>query len=496
MNNFYLFTVVVIAIFLLSCQEVSCDQNDSEFQLSETIDSPEVKLKIATFKENAALTGIQKSFSNLPTDELERLLEQINTELSHNNTISSTNTEVDQFTIHSLLEVKIEPYTIGASVLRRCWDIRQAELKQMALAQLNPVAEVHKIMNTIYAFVADSQSVYEHPEQEGNLDNNLRGSVGEVSHSEKYDNVTSSLLNLEYLLEDMDNARDFHQIGEWDRLVALLESPYMSSHHKALVAWCMGTAIKNTDTFQEWMIEAPEASVSASPLHLLLQLLFNSTVDVDDWDKYGESVNTADPEMVNRLETELQNKILYALSSASSNNSPVQKSLLEYIYQNNTFEVEMIELLNGPVLHELKTVSLERVRKIWNLVSDLVEFALDKKSDVDVDANGTASVPLIRSIYCSSAWDMLVSDHLEMASADSSTDAVAVRYQEQLLEQECVQTAIMNQEKGVDTVGSNSNTISVGADDVALVVKKRKNLVAGAHRTLLRLQDNLQLLCN
>jgi hypothetical protein len=120
---------------------------------------------------------------------------------------------VEKFTIHSLIDVPIKPYTMEASVLRRCWDLRQQELKKMALAQLNPVAEMHKIMNNIYTFVASSKEVYEHPEKEGNLDNNLRGAVGEETHDARYDNVTSSLLNLESLVEDVDNARDFHQIG-------------------------------------------------------------------------------------------------------------------------------------------------------------------------------------------------------------------------------------------------------------------------------------------
>jgi hypothetical protein len=292
--------------------------------------------------------------------------------------------------------------------------------------------------------------------------------------------------------------------GEWWRLVALLESPYVSTHHKSLVAWCIGTAIKNTDSFQQWMIESPDTSAggglhtvdaSAAPLHLLLQLLFNSTVDVDEWDKYGESVNTADPEMVNRLETELQNKILYALSSACSNNAPVQVALHQYMYQNNSFISEIVELLQGPVLQELKTVSLERVRKIWNVVLDLVEYSVDAGKFPETVSD--ISVATIRSAYCSADWGVLLSDHLEMASAGSSTDPAVLKLQEQQLEQECVQTAVLNQGKDASSSEQASPFDEQNpSSGVALVMKKRKNLLSGIQRSLVRLQDSLQSLCH
>jgi hypothetical protein len=53
-----------------------------------------------------------------------------------------------------------------------------------------------------------------------------------------------ALKELESLLCDIDNARDFHTIGGWPILLSLL-STEQPIEIKTLVAWCIGSAIKN-----------------------------------------------------------------------------------------------------------------------------------------------------------------------------------------------------------------------------------------------------------
>jgi hypothetical protein len=357
-------------------------------------------------------------------------------------------------------------------------------------------------MDIVYKFEESLKLDFDNLDSESILDTNLRGSVGETHRSASYDNVTVSFLDLESLVEDMDNARDFHQIGEWHRLVALLESPYLSTHHKSLVAWCIGTAIKNTDEFQQWIMEAPTggelyaAQPSATPLHLLLQLLVNSTVSVDAWDSYGETVNTADPQMVARLEVDLQNKILYALSAASSNQPVIQMAMHQFRYENTSFAEELLELLEGPVLQELKTTSLERVRKIWNLVLDLIEYTLDA-SDFAAEHPELhhKQLALTRTVYCHPTWEHFIKDHLSMASEGTYIDPALVKHQQQLLEQECVDTAVVDgKDSDGDTSDSSGKTVDVEAE-VATVMKRRKSMLSSVMRTLARIDDVHSQLC-
>ncbi|RYH26705.1 hypothetical protein EON65_14095, partial [archaeon] len=78
------------------------------------------------------------------------------------------------------------------------------------------------------------------------------------------------LVELEKMLGDIDNARDFYTMGYWPVLISALRSDnndYESSHTenkartsnnnkiRSLAAQCIGTAVKNSYDFQLWLIE-------------------------------------------------------------------------------------------------------------------------------------------------------------------------------------------------------------------------------------------------
>ena len=61
---------------------------------------------------------------------------------------------------------------------------------------------------------------------------------------------------LEGLLCDIDNARDFHTIGGWPVLASLLApSEGRDSETQALAAWAIGSAVKNSYDYQLWSVE-------------------------------------------------------------------------------------------------------------------------------------------------------------------------------------------------------------------------------------------------
>lgn len=93
-----------------------------------------------------------------------------------------------------------------------------------------------------------------------------RGIESIRSHLEQGGEVEETLKELEYLLSDIDNARDFHTLGGWPLLASLLLSEDTSV--RALAAWAMGTAVKNTMEFRPWTTQLlPDGS---TPLALLL----------------------------------------------------------------------------------------------------------------------------------------------------------------------------------------------------------------------------------
>ena len=58
---------------------------------------------------------------------------------------------------------------------------------------------------------------------------------------------------LEYLLSDLDVARDFYILGGWPILINLLSHSDPSILDLAL--HCVGTAVKNAGEFEDWMLE-------------------------------------------------------------------------------------------------------------------------------------------------------------------------------------------------------------------------------------------------
>lgn len=147
------------------------------------------------------------------------------------------------------------------------------------------------------------------------------------------------LIDLESLVSDIDNARDFHTIGSWPTLVTQLgDFPEPIQAH---ATWVIGTAIKNHYDYQLWLLEEDD---SGSALQRLVQLLSSQST--------GTSSETLS----------LQKRVLYALSSGLRGNMDIQAAVMR-----TALSSRLLELLTAEGTH------VEVLRKVLALMSDLLQ---------------------------------------------------------------------------------------------------------------------------
>jgi len=166
------------------------------------------------------------------------------------------------------------------------------------------------------------------------------------------EDLVSSLHELESLLGDIDIARDFHTIGGWKLLVTFLDEKY-SVRIRSLTAWAIGTTIKNNYDYQLWVLEAiPYYQTMNNSIVTCLDLLIRA---FGTFDNRSNSDNNF----------ELYRRVLYALSAAVRGNIDVQ----DFLLNNPFFMATMKEIL----LHHSTRMNNELERKIWTLVTDILE---------------------------------------------------------------------------------------------------------------------------
>lgn len=170
------------------------------------------------------------------------------------------------------------------------------------------------------------------------------------------------LIDLESLLADIDNARDFHTIGSWPTLISQLVRPDRGMEAEEIsiqsaAAWAIGTAVKNSYDYQLWLLE----DVSFShPSMGKIQI----TQKARAWDLLQsllEEYSILSDEQLNREEyVELQKRLLYAISAGVRGNVEIQA------------ECEpLISILSRMTSH--RPTSIEVTRKIMTLIQDIVE---------------------------------------------------------------------------------------------------------------------------
>ena len=177
------------------------------------------------------------------------------------------------------LEENVTPGSRESTIFFDAWQERQKELKKAIESMLKPA----DYMKELVEFIVDTSEV----------------PPGSTKFSSKMD----ALLQLESLVEDIDNARDFYTTGCFTSLSASVFGDTDNNYtmeERGIIALTLGNAVKSDYDFQLWVLEN-----EAICLHGLLEMLESS--DSDDI---------------------LRRRALYALSSAARGNPDVQSLLL------------------------------------------------------------------------------------------------------------------------------------------------------------------------
>lgn len=224
--------------------------------------------------------------------------------------------------------------------LINAWNRRQIELKEAMKSIAQPVEFMERIMQGTHSFTHSLAA-----------DNSFIRFIVMTNYTSEED-LVSSLHELESLLGDIDIARDFHTIGGWKLLVTFLDEKY-SVRVRSLTAWAIGTTIKNNYDYQLWVLEAiPYYQTMNNSIVTCLDLLIRA---FGTFDNRSNSDNNF----------ELYRRVLYALSAAVRGNIDVQ----DFLLNNPVFMTTMKEIL----LHHSTRMNNELERKIWTLVTDILE---------------------------------------------------------------------------------------------------------------------------
>lgn len=296
--------------------------------------------------------------------------------------------------------------TPEAKDLQLAWTQRQIELKEMMDKQLK---------------AADYMTT-------------LAGKL--VNSSASDDEVVFHLQELEQLLSDIDNARDFHTIGGWPALTSLLPGAHKRPESETggggqdrslavqtMAAHCIGTAVKNDYDFQLWVLEEAgggevkreedkdregEVEVTRggrtvldlllSALHETCHRIITMTADAEDGvsgTRTGSETETGTGEGIGLKTKELdeldgmQRRLLYALSAAVRGNLDVQAAVSPPSpSEGGEGEKEMSGRSHPPFVNLLKTcveepaLSVGVKRKCWHIVSDLLDEMVYIRHDV------------------------------------------------------------------------------------------------------------------
>ena len=270
--------------------------------------------------------------------------------------------------------------------MREIWTQRQAELKAFEDEYLVDLPDLLKErIRRLKEYLEDPYA---------NLvamDLQRKSNEEDDSEETHVTDILSVLQDLEYHLADVDMTRDFHTMGGWPLLVAMVDP---AGHHanetitvdlrsnvrtvQMHAAWAIGTAIKNTGEFYPYAIE--EVLVKGEKTTALKMLLKQFQVETD-----------TDPA--------LQQKVIYGISSLLRGNRPAQAYFLD---------------LGGPDILAQSLIRLEPklIKRVLTLVEDIVSDVKRHGNENDEGIGQKVVSSFSHPIFCQLTVDGLKSEHL------------------------------------------------------------------------------------
>jgi len=208
---------------------------------------------------------MHRVMSQLPPEELAPFggLPALPSSSSSNGTTKLTALELKEF------ETKME----------LLWQHRQDELQKMQSD--GSIADLPKILGEriemLKGYLMDSgDGLMELLEgRRSSIDDDEDEDDG-TNSSSSANNIIEALRDLEFQLSDVDMARDFHTLGGWPYLIALLDDTLHGGHDdddndeiqalvdeiRALAATTIGTAVSNLGEFRHWALEDVSSTVN------------------------------------------------------------------------------------------------------------------------------------------------------------------------------------------------------------------------------------------
>jgi len=233
-----------------------------------------------------------------------------------------------------------------AASLQVAWDQRQRELKAAMDSIVKPVQLMTGLIDAILYRRTEGAHTRAVASEEGGAEGPDAASHSDLSAGAGHTRA-SALEQLQDVLDDVDNARDFHTVGGFDALAAVLDPLGYSpdtDEEQGLAALALGNAIKNQYDFQKWVLEP-----TAQPT-LLLRLLH---------------LLAAGSEKSKR-------RALYAISSAARGNLDVQASLRDFRAEGAgpSLSAMLLREMAGGAEAEAE---MELPRKVLAFVADMLE---------------------------------------------------------------------------------------------------------------------------
>lgn len=288
------------------------------------------------------------------------------------------------------LPESIEPHSEQARRLFKAWQQRQMDLRE-AIKSMTKPAEIMGNHLKVLASIIPSKAE----------------SVDSVEVKATDSDVRHALNELESLVDDVDNARDFHHLGGY-RIVSDLLNPLtsISETYRDLAAQILGNAVKNSYDYQLWVLEE-----DGQTLKYLMDMLQTG----------GDKS---------------KRKALYALATSTRGNSDVQEAIWRLEQTEDDGQIEqnvMTRSLYSIATSQEATIDLHR--KIFAFVSDMLEEyefiqnQIRNPRDLELDgaiedegAAASAGAELLRQLhglkplgksFCTSSWLHLFLETLE-----------------------------------------------------------------------------------
>lgn len=238
--------------------------------------------------------------------------------------------------------------------------------------------------------------------------------VNTLRSSESSAEIKASFKELESMVSDIDNARDFKHIGGWPTLLSYLE-PTHTPAHRSLAAWVIGTAVKNDYDYQLWILEAAHndtywtdksAGGDASPLPYfanwnglqhLIDILLDPTCSMSP---YAAGVGDNDTVAEQEVDCDaMQRRAMYAIAACARGNVDVQSQLhtltfvpqsSKYVTTDSAHSKDTLQFVDALQFYAdlegvggyLALVRPERSRKVWGFVEDMLQERLYIRSEV------------------------------------------------------------------------------------------------------------------